>query len=168
MAVIELGSNDKCRMPDMPNIASVLKSEITRLARKELRTATDGLKKTLAAQRTELVALKRQVRDLEKLLKTVSRGRTPSAKAKTAEKVNAEESGRRVRFSAKGLATNRRRLGLSAADFGLLVGASGQSIYLWEAGKAQPRTTSLAAIAGLRGIGKKEAVARLAELKNAR
>ncbi|QTN22219.1 hypothetical protein HZ992_18950 [Rhizobacter sp. AJA081-3] len=152
----------------MPNIASVLKSEIARLARKELRTATDGLKKTLAAHRTELVALKRQVRDLEKLLKTVSRGRTPSAKAKTAEKGNAEESGGRVRFSAKGLATNRRRLGLSAADFGLLVGASGQSIYHWEAGKAQPRTTSLSAIVELRGIGKKEAAARLAELKSAR
>jgi transcriptional regulator with XRE-family HTH domain len=59
------------------------------------------------------------------------------------------------------LATNRRRLGLSAAKLGLLVGASGQSIYQWETGKAQPRSKSLAAIVELRGIGKEEAASEL-------
>lgn len=153
-------------MRAMPNIASVLKSEMARIARKELRSATDALKKSLAAQRTEVVALRRKVRDLEKSLKALSRGRAPAVKATAAEKVNVEEAGGRARFSAKGLATNRRRLGLSAADFGLLVGASGQSIYQWEAGKAHPRSKSLAAIVELRGIGKKEAASRLAELKS--
>lgn len=149
----------------MPNIASVLKFEIARLARKELRTATDGLKKSLTAQRTDIAALKRKVHELEKRLKSLSRERTSATKASTAETVNPGEVGERVRFSAKGLAANRRRLGLSAADFGLLIGASGQSVYLWEAGRAQPRAKSLAAIVELRGIGKKEAAGRLAALK---
>ena len=59
----------------------------------------------------------------------------------------------------------RKRLGLSAANFGLLVGATGQSVYAWEAGKAKPRAQNLAAIAALRGVGKREVAKKLAELK---
>lgn len=150
----------------MPNIASVLKSEIARIARKELRIATEGLKKTSSVQKAEVSALRRKVYDLEKRLKSLSRGRSVAAKSAAVQKVNLPEAESRVRFSAKGLATNRRRLGLSAADFGLLVGATGQSIYQWESGKTQPRSKSLAAIVELRAIGKKEAVERLNALKS--
>lgn len=73
----------------------------------------------------------------------------------------AQESASAQRFSAKGLAKNRQRLGLSAADFGTLIGASGQSVYKWEEGKFRPRQKNLAAIAAIRSIGKKEALARL-------
>ena len=48
----------------------------------------------------------------------------------------------------------------------LLVGASGQSVYAWEQGKARPRGKNLAAIAALRGVGKREVVERLAALKS--
>jgi hypothetical protein len=37
----------------MPNIASVLKAEFARLARKEVRAEVDGLKKTVARQKAE-------------------------------------------------------------------------------------------------------------------
>jgi DNA-binding transcriptional regulator YiaG len=78
----------------------------------------------------------------------------------------AEDSGaQRLRFSAKGLASQRKRLGLSAADCGLLLGASGQSIYNWEAGDARPRPSHLPAIAALKTLGKKDAVAHLNALK---
>ena len=64
------------------------------------------------------------------------------------------------------MASNRKRLGLSAADFALLVGTTGKSIYAWEAGKSKPGAQSLRAIASLRHIGKREVEARLAELKS--
>jgi DNA-binding transcriptional regulator YiaG len=51
---------------------------------------------------------------------------------------------------------------LSAADFGLLIGVSGQSIYKWEDGKVRPRAKQLQAILSLRGLGKREAAERLA------
>lgn len=73
-----------------------------------------------------------------------------------------------LRFSAKGLASQRNRLGLSAEDVGLLVGASGQSIYNWEADKARPRAQHLSALAALRTLGKKEAAAVLASRRAAR
>jgi DNA-binding transcriptional regulator YiaG len=146
----------------MPNIATVLKLEIARVARKELRAQTDGLKKTVHALRAEVSALKRRVQGLEQELRKTSRAPArqpaPPADADAAD-------GKGLRFTAKGLASNRRRLALSAEDYGLLVGASGQSVYGWESGKTQPRAKQLPAIAALRSVGKKEVAARLAELR---
>lgn len=113
-----------------------------------------------------MAAIKRRVAELEKQVKTLSKGSgragapgpTPSGRPSAVE-----SSG--LRFRAAGMASNRKRLGLSAHDFGLLVGATGQSVYQWEQGKATPRPQNLAAIAALRGVGKKEVAARLAELK---
>lgn len=144
----------------MPNIASVLKQEIARLARKELRAETEGLKKSVTALRSEVAALKRRAQALEAELRRAAR-----RGGARQEPVEETPDTKGLRFSAKGLASNRRRLGLSAEDFGLLVGTSGQSVYAWESGRTQPRARHLPAIAALRGIGKKEAAARLATLQ---
>jgi DNA-binding transcriptional regulator YiaG len=148
----------------MPNIATVLKAEITRLARKEVRDEADGLRKAVAAQRAEIASLKRRLATLESALKRLGREQGRAAKApEAAPEEGAGEGGHR--FSAKGLATSRKKLGLSAADFALLVGTTGQSIYAWEAGKSRPRPQALRAIVDLRGIGKREVAERLAALK---
>lgn len=140
----------------MPNIASILKQEISRVARKEVRSETQTLKKSSAQYRTDIAALKRRVTDLEKqidrLIKSSAK-KTPMAKP--------EEVATNIRFSAKGLAAQRSRLELSAAQMGLLLGVSGQSIYKWEAGKARPRANQLPAIAQLKKIGKREVAERL-------
>jgi DNA-binding transcriptional regulator YiaG len=152
----------------MPNIATVFKAEIARLARKELRESSDGLKKAVAAHRAEISSLKRRVQALEAVVKRLAKapGGSPARTrpAAPSEAANSDSTG--LRFRASGMAANRKRLGLSAADFGLLVGATGQSIYAWEAGKAKPRPQALAAIAALRGIGKREVEARLENLKS--
>ena len=151
----------------MPNVATVLKTEISRVARKELRAAVEPLKKVVATQRSEIAALKRRVQEFEKQLKAASRSAARQTAAKPASSSSSDGSAdaEGLRFRAAGMASNRRRLGLSAHDFGLLVGASGQSVYLWEQGKAKPRAKAVAAIAALRGIGKREVTARLATLK---
>lgn len=146
----------------MPNIANVFKAEIARLARKEVRGECEGLRKAVAAQRTEITNLRRRVQALEAMVKKLAATRGDrSTRAREA----AEPDSTALRFRASGMAANRRRLGLSAADFGLLVGATGQSIYAWETGKTKPRPQALAAIAALRGIGKREVEARLASLR---
>lgn len=153
----------------MANLASALKSEVTRLARKELRAETESLKKTVAAQRSDIAALKRRTSELEKALKALARTAVRQV-SKARGSATSEEEGAdagQFRFRASGMASNRKRLGLSAEDFGLLVGASGQSVYLWESGKTKPRPQSLVAIAALRGIGKREVAGRLEALKEA-
>lgn len=135
----------------MPNIASVLKSEITRIARKEIRAEVEGLKKSVNTYRSEIAALKRRSLALEQEL-----NRTHKSLPKP-ERPAIEDTGKTPRFSAKRLASQRQQLGLSAEAVGLLVGASGQSVYNWESGKARPRASHLAAIAALRGLSKTRA-----------
>jgi len=144
-------------MAAMPNIAALLKSEISRVARKEVRSETLSLRKAARTYRSEIAALKRRTQELEHHLRRLSKskGKAPPAES---EAVPAEG----LRFSAKGLISQRKGLGLSAAECGLLVGASAQSIYNWEVGKIRPRAKHLAAIASLRTLGKREAAARLA------
>jgi DNA-binding transcriptional regulator YiaG len=144
----------------MPNIANVLKSEISRVARKEIRSETLVLKKAVGLYRTEIAALKRRTQALEQQLRRLNKGT-----AKVATETDDEAAAGRLRFSAKGFASQRRRLGLSAQACGLLVGASSQSIYNWEQGKARPLARHLPGIAALRALGKREAAARLESLQ---
>jgi DNA-binding transcriptional regulator YiaG len=71
----------------------------------------------------------------------------------------------KVRFSARAVRAQRRRLGLSAADYGKLVGVSGLTIYSWEHGNRRPRKAQLAALVTARRVGKREAAAKLEMLK---
>lgn len=146
----------------MTNLAAALKSEVSRLARKELRTETDSLKKTVTAQRADIAALKRRTLELEKALKALTHLANRAGRAAAPKHVEAEAG---LRFRADGMASNRKRLGLSAEDFGLLVGASGQAVYFWERGETKPRPKNLVAIAALRGAGKRKIYARLEALK---
>jgi DNA-binding transcriptional regulator YiaG len=146
----------------MSNIASVLKEEIARVARKEVRRETAALKKASATYRSEIAALKRRAVDLEREIRRIGK-RAPSPAAVAADDDAASQG---TRFSAKSMASQRRRLGLSAAECGLLVGASAQSIYNWEEGKARPRARHLPAIFALRNLGRREAT-RILETRKA-
>jgi DNA-binding XRE family transcriptional regulator len=140
----------------MPNIATVLKEEIVRLARKEGRKQTDSLKKASAQYRRDIAEMKRRIADLQRRLTPLQKQVLRGASAP------APEPGRKgVRFTAKGLRSQRQRLGLSAADYGKLVGVTGQTIYSWEHETARPRQQQVARIAALRGLGKREARERL-------
>lgn len=151
----------------MPNIAVVLKAEIARVARKEIRAEIEQLRKSSTAHRSEIAVLKKRVHELERQLKAQARSSPRAGARRAAEAGESQEQGSGLRFRAAGMAANRKRLGLSAADFGLLVGATGQSVYSWEQGKSKPRAKALAAIAEVRGVGKREVARRLEVLKQA-
>jgi DNA-binding transcriptional regulator YiaG len=142
----------------MPNIAAVLKEEIARLARKELKANTETLKKAVSTYRSEIAALKRRVDQLE-------RGAKKTAKV-VSKVVTSESEGEatRLRFRMDGFKAHRERLRLSAADYAKLIGVSALSVYKWESGQARPRERYLPAIAAVRKLGKREAAKRLEEL----
>jgi DNA-binding transcriptional regulator YiaG len=141
----------------MPNIGLVFKDEISRVARKELRGETQALKKSVSQHRSQVAELKRRLQSLEQQVKRLARAASRPAKAQPEV-----EQGGKIRFSAKGFAAQRQRLGLSAAALARLLGVSALSVYKWESGKTRPRAKQIEAIAGLRGLGKREANARLA------
>ncbi|GGZ57157.1 hypothetical protein GCM10008101_08340 [Lysobacter xinjiangensis] len=141
----------------MSNFNSVLKGEIARVARKEIKNAVDPVRKANANYRREIAELKRQVLALQKEIRSLSK----AARVYTPVAADGQAN---TRFGAKGLKSLRARLGLSAADFGRLVGASGQSVYNWETGKTVPRAKQQAALSSVRGLGKREAAKRLEAL----
>jgi DNA-binding XRE family transcriptional regulator len=143
----------------MPNIGTLLKQEISRLSRREVRTHVKATKNATAQHRRHIAALKRQVTKLDRQVSLLEH-RVLSAPPVAPVNSNTK----RVRFVAKGLRWQRERLGLSAADYGRLVGVSAQSIYNWERGRASPRREQLMRLAAFRVISKREAQARLQQL----
>ena len=146
----------------MPNIGSLLKDEISRLCRRETSKAVAGMKKASAAYRRDIAALKRQAAALQKKTAVLEKRTVTAGAGKPAALPD-----RPVRFVAKGLRSLRSRLGLSAPQLARLLDVSEQSVYNWETKKATPRKEQLGAIIALRGIGKREAHARLEGLKGA-
>jgi DNA-binding transcriptional regulator YiaG len=145
----------------MPNIATLLRAEITRLFRREIKKELAAVRKANVTYRHHIAALKRQVAELEQKIAQLAK------RAQATSNEPAVVPNRPVRFVAKGFAAMRKRLGLSAAQLGRLVGASEQSVYNWETKKAVPRKEALAAIVELRGMGKRDAQLRLAEKSKA-
>jgi DNA-binding transcriptional regulator YiaG len=143
------------------NLASTLKTEISRLARKEMKTQTDALRKASSSYRRDIAELKRQVAVLSRQLKK------SSGRQQAVDTSGDADDATSSRFSAKGLKSLRARLDLSAADFAKLAGASAQSVYNWENGKTIPRASQVAGIVPLRSLGKREAQARLEALSTA-
>jgi DNA-binding transcriptional regulator YiaG len=145
----------------MPNLGSVLKLEIARLAKRSTKQQFAALAKANATYRHDIAALKREVAELQRRMKKLDR-----SAAKTTGVVEAADESTPRRFSAKGLKSHRARLGLSAMDFGHLVGVAGQTIYNWESGSTVPRSTQLERLAAVRKLGKRAVAAQLAESKD--
>ena len=140
------------------NVAAALKSEISRIARKEIKGDVLSLKRAAVNHRREIAALKKRVQQLEGQLRSVTKTRVSASQDSEAT------DGTQLRFSATRFAAQRKKLGLSAANFAKLLGVSSLSVYKWESGKTRPRRAQLEAIAAARGLGKREAVARLEKL----
>jgi DNA-binding transcriptional regulator YiaG len=148
----------------MTSLATVLKDEIRRLARKEIKAQTARTAKAVARYRREIAQLKRVQRDQER---KIARLESQIRKAGSPHAPAAESNGEQ-RFSARSAKSQRRRTGLSAADYAKLVGVSPLTIYNWEQGKSRPRRGQFASLVALRGLGKREANARLSMLANGR
>jgi DNA-binding transcriptional regulator YiaG len=143
----------------MTTLANALKEEIRRLARKEVKFQTARTAKAVARYRREIAALKREQRAHQKRIAFLEAQVRKSTTAHPPSGTNGD-----TRFSARSVKAQRRRTGLSAADYAKLVGVSPLTIYNWEHGKSRPRHGQFAALLAVRGLGKREAQAKLALL----
>ena len=144
----------------MTTLAVVLKDEIRRLARKEIRIQTGKQARAVAQYRREIARLKRKQREHEKQIDLLSAQiRKGGASSEEAPSHDNER-----RFSARSVKAQRRRTGLSAADYAKLIGVTPLTIYNWENNKSRPRNGQFQSLIALRGIGKREAQAKIASL----
>ena len=140
----------------MPNIAVTFRQEITRIARRELRSQTLALRKSSAQYRREIAELKRQAAKLKSEVARLTR-----QSAKDIAPQQSQDESATIRFSAKGVSSQRKRLGISAADYGKLIGVTGHTVYKWEHGTSRPRRAQLIALGSLRNLSKREVLTRI-------
>ncbi len=142
----------------MSNVIDALKQEVLRLAEKEAEARVAEARQAVVQYRKQVAELKRLLKQRDREIAYLKR----QVQAAGVQPADAQLEG--VRYSAKSVKSQRRRLGLSAEQYGKLVGVSPLTIYNWEAGKARPRRSQLAALVAVRNISKRDALARLAEL----
>lgn len=157
----------------MSTIADALKQEIARVARKELKGEIAAVRKLTSAHRSEIAALKREVKALSGLVKSLQKGlsrpvvSSRSATSKEAKEARAPKELPAKRrsvpsdFNAEQLAAHRAALGLTQAQMARLIGASSLSVYKWESGKVQPRAAQKEQIVAALKLGKRAVKAKL-------
>lgn len=157
----------------MTTFAETLKKEIARVARKELREEITALRKLGATQRSDISALKKEVKSLQSSLKKLEKLRAvpsssgpfakPSPTAKPAPDTPRGKPGRKVMFTAERLKAQRARLGFTQEQMAQLLGVSSLSIWKWESGGASPRAARVPEILERIAMGKREALSLIEE-----
>ena len=136
----------------MPNVAQVLKEEISRLARKEIRASCDPLRKQVQslrrAVRSQQTTIDRLEKSLSKMVQMTATDAGTSLYAPTEEK----EQGSRARVSPASIRRHRHRLKLSQAELGRLLNVSTNTIVRWEQGSSRPRAQHRTALVRLRDL----------------
>jgi len=140
----------------MPNIGTLLKDEIRRLAKKEGRAL-------LATVRKDNIRLKRDMADLKRRLAGVERDNRrlvdeADARLKQAAQASPEEVAN-ARVGASQVRALRKRLKLTQAEFGTLIGVAGNTVLVLEKkqGRLNLRESTKAAIVAARKLGAREA-----------
>lgn len=150
----------------MPDIRQVLRDEIQRLARKEVRDALAGLQRENRELRKTIAELRRRLAVLEKAGGPASVSRRSAAAAPSIDdgpNASVDESALGARISSKMIKRMRERLDLTQAALAALLGVSAQTVYQWERknGPLQLRGRTRAAVVEVRSLGKREAMRRL-------
>ena len=148
----------------MSNVVNVLKAEIARISKKEAKNATQTIGKSNVWLKKTVADLRKRVFVLERENKRLTAAVT-KFKVAQPEKLDQEE-GKKARFTSRGIRALRKKLRLSQADFGKLLGTTSHAVYLWEKkiGALNLRDKSKAAILSVRGLGAREAKEKLEEL----
>ncbi len=140
----------------MPDFKLTFQEEVRRLARKEVKAASE----TLSAQQKTIRELTKRVDALEK--KQAAAVPVAPKDDKTAELLAPAKSGK-ARFSPKTIQKFRKKYGLSQKAVAAILGVTVFAVSHWEIGKNRPRPNQVAAISALAKLGKRKVEALLAE-----
>ena len=144
----------------MPDVAIVLKEEISRIARKEIRARVDPLKKQVVDLRRRLRAAETTILQLQK---TTNKTANTVSRQSGAIVPDVEETSQ-VRISANAVKKLRTRLRLTQPQMAQLVDVSTNTVVRWEQGTSSPRGGSQAVIASMRSMGIKQVKKQLEKM----
>jgi len=142
----------------MGKLESIIKSEIQRLAKREVRSTFRPLRKEVWGMKLKLSNFIKNFTILDRLAKEASKGKSTEPKLEASpEEVKAS------RLTPERIANLRKKLGISQRELGALVGATIGAVLSWEKGKFKPRGDKKAALVALRKVGKRDVRKMLAE-----
>ena len=141
----------------MGKIETVMKSEIVRLARKEVRAVCRRLSRDVRRAKRTVSQLRKVVLALEKVATLWHE----QVRAQQALLQAPDDEVKAARFSPGLIRKLRTRLGLSQQELGTLVGVTPVSVGFWEQGKTRPAGPKRTALVALRKRGKREVRALL-------
>ena len=142
----------------MAKIERVIKSEIMRLAKRQVKTAFMPLKREVRQMSVKLSGLSKGIASLNRLTKELRlEEATPTMEA-TPEEVKS------ARITPGRISGLRKKLNLSQRKLGILTGASLSAVLAWEKGKFSPKGDKRAALVALRKMKKRD-VKRMLEQK---
>lgn len=147
----------------MPNVAQVLKDEISRVARKEIRASCDPVRKQVQTLRRTVREQQAKIAKLEKSLAKMVAQTAPETGSALYAPEDGQQEKSRARATPASIRRHRHRLGLSQAELGALLSVSTNTIVRWEQGTSTPRAQHRTALLRLRDMGVRDVRRILAE-----
>lgn len=141
----------------MGKVESTIKSEILRLAKKEIKAAFFPLRREVWAMRLKLSGLSKGFAILNRQAKELRLGEVKPKLEASPEEVKAS------RLTPERIRNLRMKKGLSQRELGILIGATTGAVLSWEKGKFKPKEDKKAALVALRKVKKREVKKMLAE-----
>lgn len=136
----------------MGKVEGIIKSEIVRLAKREIRKITSPLGRDVRLLKSMVSKLRKAVTSLERFTayqqKELRKGKIPLEA--TSEEVKAS------RFSPRLIQSLRKRLGVTQKEMATLAGVTVGAIYQWESGKFEPRDEKKGVFVALRKLGRRD------------
>ncbi len=146
----------------MGKFEGIIKSEIVRLAKREIR-------KTLVPLGRDVRLLKSTVSQLHKAVQLLERLAAQQQKELGKRKVPLEatpEEVRKSRFSPRLIRSLRKSLGISQKELAILFGVTVGAVQMWESGKFRPKDEKKALMVGLRKLGRRDVKKLLEQSSN--
>lgn len=135
----------------------VFTDEVRRLARKEVRIASEALYETIASLKKQIAEQKKQLAEFAKTCVLKEEKKSP------VDEIAIPEEGKALRLNAAGIVRLRTKLGLTQSEFARVLGVAMHTVSVWEQGRRVPRAAHKAKICALRKVGKRELKKLLAE-----
>src|SRR4030043_841624 len=141
----------------MGKMGGSIKSEIMRLAKREVRVAFLPLKREVWAMRLKLSGLSKGVAILNRQAKEL---RLEEAKPKLEA---SPEEVKPSRLTPERIRNLRKKKGISQWEFALITGVTTGAVLSWEKGKFNPKGEKKVALVALRKVNKRDLKKMLAE-----
>jgi DNA-binding transcriptional regulator YiaG len=144
----------------MGKIESIIKSEILRLAKRQLRTEFLPLRREVRGMRLKLSSLSKGFGVLDRQAKEQQQ-----QEAKTRKIEASPEELKKARLTPQRIKKLRQKLGISQRELGILTKVNPLTVGFWEKGKFKPKPDKRAILVGLRKMRKRDVKKLLAESK---